>query len=552
MTSSDMKDMKEKKSRKARFHRALSCRKRKFKGVGIQWRLMGFLIAFVAFSILVLWVFQVVMLTPFYENIKNQEMKQTADVLCAVLSNKEVLEEQDMLTFKKAVWNCAEEYSMCITVWRVEDGLARFVTRADVSDHCIIHRVTGGRHFVELYRYARENGDSYTCKVRLYHDGMIWMDNEGNAHFPGSTLPEVPPTQTDAPDEFPSDNEDVSALLMRLMVGADGKEYIILLDSELAPVRATVSTLKFQFYWIAALLLLFALLLAYLMSRRISRPLVRMSETARGLAKGDYDVHFVGHGYRETRELAQTLNFAADELSKIDRLQKELIANISHDLRTPLTMITGYGEVMRDLPGENTPENVQVIIDEATHLSELVNDLLDLSRLQSGMRTLEYEDFDLTETTRAILHRYDKLTHHGGYHITFEAERNVSVNADRVMILQVIYNLINNAINYCGEDKVVEVVQSLDENGTVRLSVRDHGEGIAEDELPHIWDRYYKVDRVHRSAMIGTGLGLSIAKGVLDMHGASYGVNSTLGEGSEFWFALPAADNKSDEKAEEV
>ena len=339
---------------------------------------------------------------------------------------------------------------------------------------------------------------------------------------------------------------------MRLMVGADGKEYIILLDSELAPVRATVSTLKFQFYWIAALLLLFALLLAYLMSRRISRPLVRMSETARGLAKGDYDVHFVGHGYRETRELAQTLNFAADELSKIDRLQKELIANISHDLRTPLTMITGYGEVMRDLPGENTPENVQVIIDEATHLSELVNDLLDLSRLQSGMRTLEYEDFDLTETTRAILRRYDKLTHHGGYHITFEAERNVSVNADRVMILQVIYNLINNAINYCGEDKVVEVVQSLDENGTVRLSVRDHGEGIAEDELPHIWDRYYKVDRVHRSAMIGTGLGLSIAKGVLDMHDASYGVNSTLGEGSEFWFALPAADNKSDEKAEEV
>ncbi|MBQ7397895.1 MAG: HAMP domain-containing histidine kinase, partial [Clostridia bacterium] len=128
------------------------------------------------------------------------------------------------------------------------------------------------------------------------------------------------------------------------------------------------------------------------------------------------------------------------------------------------------------------------------------------------------------------------------YHISFEAEKNVSVDADRVMILQVIYNLINNAINYCGEDKVVEVVQSVESEGTVRLSVRDHGAGIAESELPHIWDRYYKVDRVHRIAMIGTGLGLSIAKGVLEAHGADYGVNSVQGEGSEFWFALPVAE----------
>ena len=544
MTSSDQKESK--KRTKARSLRALSCRKANGRSIGIQWRLMGYLSLFVAFFVLVLWSFQIWLLVPFYENIKNGEMKQTADVLCAVLGNKETLEEQDLLTLKNTVWDCAETYSMCITVWRVEDGRARYVTKADVSGNCIIHKVSGGRHFAELYQYAAENGGSYACKVKFHRDGMIWMDSEGKVHTPTGVKPEEwDDSEQSLPSDngvFPYNNEDVSAIHMRLTQGADGKEYIILLDSELSPVSATVSTLKAQFYWITALLLLAAVLLAYLMSRRISRPLERMNETARGLAKGKYDVHFTGHGYRETRELAQTLNFAADELSKIDRLQKELIANISHDLRTPLTMIKGYGEVMRDLPGENTPENVQVIIDEATYLSELVNDLLDLSRLQSGIRTLELSVFDLTETIRAVMHRYDKLTHHGGYHIAFEAQENVSVKADRVMILQVIYNLINNAINYCGEDKIVEVVQTLQADGTVRLSVCDHGAGIAEQELPHIWDRYYKVDRVHRSAMIGTGLGLSITKGILEAHQAAYGVDSTIGEGSEFWFALPVAE----------
>ena len=326
MTASDKKE--NKKNGKARIHRALCCRGTNKKGVGIQWRLMGYLSVFVAFSILVLWVFQVWMLVPFYENVKRREMQQTADILCAVLGNNQTLQEPDLITLKDSVWDCAEEYSMCITVWRVEDGRARYVTKADVSDHCIIHKVSGGRQFGELYRYADENEGSYSCKVKFHKDGMIWMDDENNVHTPDNSHPgqwEESDTEVPEDDVFPSDNKDVSAIHMRLTQGADGKEYIILLDSELSPVSATVSTLKAQFYLIAALLLGAALLLAYLMSRRISRPLVRMSETARGLAKGKYDVRFSGRGYRETRELAQTLNFAAEELSKIDRLQKELI-----------------------------------------------------------------------------------------------------------------------------------------------------------------------------------------------------------------------------------
>ena len=262
-------------------------------------------------------------------------------------------------------------------------------------------------------------------------------------------------------------------------------------------------------------------------------------------------MEFSGKGYLETRELAATLNYASNELSKVDRLQKELIANISHDLRTPLTLIQGYGEIMRDLPGENTPENMQVLIDETARLSELVNDLLDLSRIQSGARIPQSEVFDLTDAVREVWSRYDTLIKHRGYHLEFISNGSVFVSADRGMILQVIYNLINNAINYTGEDKCVKVLQTV-KNDSVQISVSDSGEGIQPDDLPLIWDRYYKVDKVHRRAMIGTGLGLSIVKEILEKHHASYGVSSLPGEGSTFWFELPIVkeyvENKNDNK----
>jgi signal transduction histidine kinase len=262
-----------------------------------------------------------------------------------------------------------------------------------------------------------------------------------------------------------------------------------------------------------------------------------MNESAKQLAHGRYDVVFSGEGYRETHELADTLNYASYELSRLDRLQKELIANISHDLRTPLTMIKGYGEVMRDIPGENTAENIQVVIDETTRLSELVNDLLDLSKIQSGSRKAVFEDFDLTAAVEEVMKRYDAFTAHQGYHITFMADERATVFADRGMILQVLYNLINNAVNYTGDDLSVAVVQTVS-NGRVRISVTDTGQGIEADEIPQIWERYYKVDKVHRRAMIGTGLGLSIVKGVLELHNATYGVESEVGKGSTFWFEL--------------
>ena len=237
-----------------------------------------------------------------------------------------------------------------------------------------------------------------------------------------------------------------------------------------------------------------------------------------------------------------SLNVAAVELSKVETLRRDLIANVSHDLRTPLTMITGYAEVMRDLPGENTPENVQIIIDEATRLTTLVNDLLDLSKLQSGTVTLAPTSFSLTECIRTILHRYDKLI---DYQFDFQYDRDVEVIADELKITQVVYNLINNAVTYTGEDKKITLRQLVMED-RVRIEVSDTGEGIPEDKLQDIWERYDKVDKEHKRAQVGTGLGLSIVKTVIDLHGGTYGVQSALGQGSTFWFELPLPKEDSE------
>ena len=281
--------------------------------------------------------------------------------------------------------------------------------------------------------------------------------------------------------------------------------------------------------------------MAQWLSRRIAKPIVGINSSAKKLASGDFDATFSGGDYLEITQLSDTLNFTAHELKEADSLKQELIANTSHDLRTPLTMIIGYAEVMRDLPGENTPENVQVIIDEARRLTTLVNDMLDLSKLQAGTEELEISEFNITGVTEDIVERMRKLTEKDGFTFTFEYENPVYVKADETKITQVIYNFLTNAVNYSDERRDIKVLQTVS-NKTVRLSFVDHGKGIPKEKLPNIWDRYYKIDSTHKRSHVGSGIGLSIVKSILEKHNARYGVISNTESGSTFWFELPISD----------
>ena len=270
-----------------------------------------------------------------------------------------------------------------------------------------------------------------------------------------------------------------------------------------------------------------------------------MKNKAKEIAKGNYNITFENNEIEEINELSKTLNYACSELIKTEDLRRELLANVSHDLKTPLTMIKAYAELIRDVTHkdeEKMNKNLNVIIEETDRLNLLVNDILELSKIQSNVAPLNIEEFDLNELIKSILKRYDIYIEKENYNIEYKEKENLLIKADKKRIEQVIYNLINNAINYTGDDKKV-FVQIKNEKKHIRVEIKDTGKGIEKKELEYIWDKYYKIDKTHQRVQVGTGIGLSIVKNILISHNFNYGVESKINKGTTFYFEIPKNDN---------
>lgn len=300
------------------------------------------------------------------------------------------------------------------------------------------------------------------------------------------------------------------------------------------------------------LIAVFVLVLAFAMSSAVSgwlaKPISEMTEKARQLAQGDFGVDFHGADYnKEMVELAETLNFAREELSKTDRMQKELIANVSHDFKTPLTMIKAYASMIIEISGDNPEKrnkHAQVIVDEADRLASLVEDVLDLSKISSGVTPLTMQSFDMSAYLYEILDRFAYLKETQGYQFVTDVDDGLYTRADELKIGQVLYNLIGNAVNYTGEDKTVYVSLKKETDERFRFSVRDTGKGIKPEEMGEIWDRYYRSSEAHKRPVQGTGLGLSIVKTILQRHDLQFGVDSEQGKGSTFYAVFPIEEEK--------
>lgn len=467
------------------------------KRPGIRTQIMAGFAVFTAIIIILLWVFQITLLGPFYRRIKENEVRRTADTVIGFMNDVDIVDKlSDVVRSTGIDIMITDEYgNNIINIANVRSPLFDSLSTFDCAKIYSKTARLGGEH---LMRY-----DDITSK------------------------------------------KDKSEIItyVKLCTDKNKNSRMLILNTAVTPVTSTVDTLKVQLRCLTGVMILLAVGIALTVAGKISKPIESMDTSAKELAKGNYKVYFKEAGSAETAELARTLNYAGSELSKVEDLRKELIANVSHDLRTPLTMIAGYSEVMRDIPGENTPENVQIIIDETQRLTDLVNDMLDISKLESGCVTLVRRPMNLTASIGRILHRYDKLA---DYTFNFYHGDDVYVCADELKISQVVYNLVNNAITYTGKDKTISVTQTV-RDGIVTIQVKDTGEGIPQDKLKDIWDRYYKVDKRHKRAAVGTGLGLSIVKKILDLHGGEYGVVSTEGKGSTFWFSLQICEKTEDD-----
>ncbi|WP_294486812.1 cell wall metabolism sensor histidine kinase WalK, partial [uncultured Ruminococcus sp.] len=304
-----------------------------------------------------------------------------------------------------------------------------------------------------------------------------------------------------------------------------------------------------QLILVTIILFELAVIISVFISTRVSRPITDITKTAKRFGEGDFDVKFEGKGYKEVEQLAKVLNDAKNEIRKVNDLRRDLIGNVSHDLRTPLTMVKAYAEMIRDLSGDNPvkrAEHIQVIIDEADRLSNLVNNLLELSKLESGNMELDLKKFSIVDKLKDCMTRYQLVIEQNGYDMKFEPDDDREVTADPDKLDQVIYNFINNAINYTGEHKVIRIKQ-INTEKVVRIEVEDNGKGIAKDLLPKVFDRYYRDAKVKRD-VVGTGLGLAICKEILKCHNFPFGVRSEEGKGSTFWFEIPVMTEEVKDK----
>lgn len=340
---------------------------------------------------------------------------------------------------------------------------------------------------------------------------------------------------------FGRDDDSQKVLAYGNVLRAEDKEDVIVyIFSPLYPVSSTIDILARQLLIVTIISLILACLISFYLSSRITRPIRKINSSAKRLAAGEYGIVFRGGHYTELNDLADTLTGASIELEKSDLMQKDLIANVSHDLRTPLTMIKSYAEMIRDISGDNPEkreQHLQVIIDETDRLNNLVGDLLTVSRIQSGKSTLNKTRFSLSESVSSIVETFRVKELDDGYTIDLKCPSDFMVLADEDKIKQVVSNLISNAVKFCGDDKTVLV--SLKKQGRqVRVSVEDHGCGIAPEDLEHIWERYYRASSNMVRSVEGSGLGLSICKEILSQHKADFGVDSTLDKGSTFWFKL--------------
>lgn len=335
-----------------------------------------------------------------------------------------------------------------------------------------------------------------------------------------------------------------SYLIMRAVHDYYGTPYVLWVSSPITPVGDTIEILKSQLKIIILILLFAGIFISFYMSRSITKPVLKISEAAQQVAKGNFDARAEISGDDEIAQMAKNFNYMIDEIGEAEKTRKAIFANISHDLRTPLTMIRGYAETIKDLTGDNPEKRnkqLSVIIQESDRLSMLVNDVLTFTTFNQDAYDLEISDFDIADILKQIADRYNSIS--DGYKIIYEGPDHCSAIADKMRIEQVIYNLTNNAINHIGDDNTVILKLKIGQY-ICRINVCDKGQGIAPEYLNNIWDRYYKVKKTEKKLSKGTGLGLSIVKNIMNAHHASFGVESEVGKGTTFWFELPL--NKKD------
>lgn len=318
----------------------------------------------------------------------------------------------------------------------------------------------------------------------------------------------------------------------------------VLIHTPLADITSTIHAVRSLMLYAGGLAVILSTVISYYFSHSLARPLRNMNLAASEMAKGRFDQRVPVDGHDEVKELAETLNVLACELEKSEKKQRQFIADVSHELKTPLTSIRGFVEGILDkviTSEEDVTKYLTIVVDEVKRLTRLVNDLLEMSKLDSGEYRLVLEPVSLPPLIANTVEKVLPQARQQEININVDVpERGFVVIGDKDRIQQILLNLLYNALTHTPHGG--EISLSLTESkGYAKTSIRNTGEGIPENELPLIWDRFYKVDKARTRSRGGTGLGLSIVKQLVELQNGKVEASSEKGKGATFSFYLPLA-----------
>lgn len=449
-----------------------------------------YLICFTLCIFLFLWLFQIFFLKYFYETAKKEELINTVNEIKNnyTQDNTNLFELLDNYSFDKGI--CSEI---------VIDGILTYTTNP-LNRGCLTYH-SKNTNFRELEKkFIDSDNEQYIIKI----------NNPLN---------------------------DAKILIYGVKLDSDT---VIFSNTSIDPIDSTVNILKHQLIIITIITIIVSSIVAYFIANKLSKPITNLTKKSKELSHGNFNVNFnVNSDIIEIDELSKSLNYTKDVLKNNDEIRRDLMANVSHDLKTPLTMIKAYAEMVRDLTFNNEikrTNDLNVIVDEVDRLNGLVNDILSLSKLESNIEKLNYEKFDLVQLINVIIHRFKIFSITQDYEFIYRAPRELIVYSDKQKMEQVIYNLISNAINYASDSKKIYITILVRKK--IRVNISDTGKGIDKNDINMIWDKYYKADKNHKRNTVGTGLGLSIVKNIFELHKYKYGVISKKNKGTTFYFEI--------------
>ncbi|MDY4187582.1 MAG: HAMP domain-containing sensor histidine kinase [Candidatus Borkfalkiaceae bacterium] len=485
----------------------------------LKYNIWTYFILYTVIMILVIWILQVVFMDGYYQSVRQRELEKTGGEL-ALMMNTDAPDN---------------------------DNIDKWVATAVNANEAGMH----------TYLCHEENGELVKESIYSYFlHGDYKPVNVGPEELRGSFLFDESILKLDSSEKssicyyYTGDNKsggEKTFCVYLTRVSNELGDYYLFLISPRTSLSEAISVMQFQLIIVTVVVIVISFILAWVIATRLSEPIQRMSNTAKKWAEGDGNAVFAGESYYELNELAEALNYAKEGISKAGILQRDLLANVSHDLKTPLTMIKAYAEMIRDISGDDKKKreaHTNVIIDEADRLAMLVNDILDLSKLQNDSDAENMEQTNLSELVERVIYRFSDFGTREGYKIISNVEPDLFTVCNERQIEQVVYNLIGNSINYTGNDMTVKVSLKKTENHVLLLEIIDSGKGIEPELVDTIWEKYYRFSETHQRPVKGTGLGLSIVKTILQNHKLRFGVISKKGVGSNFFVEFKDIDDE--------